>query len=105
MAPEMSDDLEENALAAAEFLKALAHEGRLAILCHLLSGEKSVSELQKVLSIRQSAASQQLARLRLEGLIAARREGKSIYYKIDDEKVTAVIGVLHQLFCSGEDRP
>ncbi len=51
-----------NARCAAEFLKALGHEGRLMILCHLASGECSVTELERLLSQRQAAVSQQLAR-------------------------------------------
>ncbi|MCB1366909.1 MAG: winged helix-turn-helix transcriptional regulator, partial [Rhodobacteraceae bacterium] len=53
----------DQALSAADFLKALAHEGRLLILCHLASGEKSVSDLEELLHYRQAAVSQQLARL------------------------------------------
>ena len=72
---------------ASEFLKALAHELRLLILCDLLDGEKSVGELEALLYLRQSTVSQQLARLRLEGLVAsARRDGKTIYYSIANEK-------------------
>ena len=85
---------------ATEFLKALAHESRLLILCDLLAGEKSVGELKSFLDLRQSTVSQQLARLRLEGLVAARREGKTIYYSISNEKVRSVIGVLYSAFCS-----
>ena len=55
-------------------LKALSHEGRLMILCYLAHGEKSVTELEEILSMRQSAVSQQLARLRADNLIEARRE-------------------------------
>ena len=62
------------ATAAAAFLKALSHEGRLMILCHLSGGEKTVTELEQRLASRQAAVSQQLARLRLEGLVATRRE-------------------------------
>jgi ArsR family transcriptional regulator len=67
------DRMGEHAREASEFLKALAHEGRLMILCDLLRGEKSVGELEALLSRRQSTVSQQLARLRLEGLNAPRR--------------------------------
>ena len=95
------DRMADNAREASEFLKALAHESRLMILCSLLDGEKSVGELENVLSLRQSSVSQQLARLRLEGLVAARRHGKTIYYSIADDKVRAVIGVLYTTFCSG----
>nr|WP_236638333.1 metalloregulator ArsR/SmtB family transcription factor [Mangrovicoccus ximenensis] len=83
---------------AVTFLKALGHEGRLLILCHLAGGEKSVTQLETLLSSRQAAVSQQLARLRMEGLVQARRDGQQIYYSILDEKVLAVAGLLDSLF-------
>lgn len=93
------------AAEAATFLKALGHDGRLLILCHLQSGPKSVTELENLLSTRQAAVSQQLARLRLEGLVSARREGQAIFYSILDERVSEVIGVLAKLFCKpAQDR-
>jgi ArsR family transcriptional regulator len=94
-----ADQMLRQATAAAGFLKALAHEGRLMILCHLSSGEKSVTELEHLLSSRQAAVSQQLARLRLEGLVATRREGKAIYYSIQDPKVLRTITLVYDLFC------
>jgi DNA-binding transcriptional ArsR family regulator len=96
------DRMADSAREASEFLKALAHESRLMILCNLLDGEKSVGELETHLSLRQSTASQQLARLRLEGLVSARRDGKTIYYSIADQKVRSVIGVLYTTFCGGK---
>jgi DNA-binding HxlR family transcriptional regulator len=60
------DKIMKNATEAANFLKAISHEGRLMILCHLASGEKSVTELEKLLSARQAAVSQQLSRLRAD---------------------------------------
>ncbi|MGL4242911.1 MAG: ArsR/SmtB family transcription factor, partial [Beijerinckiaceae bacterium] len=72
--PEL-DDLMRNARRASDFLKALSHENRLLLLCLLSEGERSVSELESIMSMRQSAVSQQLARLRLDGLVAARRDG------------------------------
>ena len=96
------DQMAQSAREASEFLKALAHESRLMILCNLLDGEKSVGELEAFLSLRQSTVSQQLARLRLEGLVAARRDGKAIYYTIADDKVRSVIGVLYATFCGVE---
>ncbi|HRK43544.1 MAG TPA: metalloregulator ArsR/SmtB family transcription factor [Gemmobacter sp.] len=93
------DQMLVQATAAAGFLKALAHEGRLMILCHLQSGEKSVSELEALLSSRQAAVSQQLARLRLEGLVSCRRDGKVIYYSIQDPKVATAIGMVYEMFC------
>ena len=55
------------------------------ILCHLGGGEKSVSELEQLLNIRQAAVSQLLARLRDEGLVNTRREGKTIYYSLAND--------------------
>lgn len=97
------DRMIDNARGASEFLKALGHEGRLLILCYLASGEKSVSELENLLSSRQAAVSQQLARLRLEGLVRYRREGKTIYYSIDDEKARRILDTIYDLFCGDDD--
>jgi DNA-binding transcriptional ArsR family regulator len=85
---------------AAAFLKALSHEGRLLILCHLTEGERSVTELERLLDLRQAAVSQQLARLRLEGLVSTRREGKAIYYSIQDPKVQRLVKLLHDMYCA-----
>ena len=93
-------DMLEQAQAASCFLKALAHEGRLMILCHLSSGEKSVTELENLLKSRQAAVSQQLARLRLEGIVSSRREGKTIYYALHDPKAARLIGVVYDMFCA-----
>lgn len=93
----------ENARQAADFLKALAHEGRLMILCHLAQGERSVTELEQLLSQRQAAVSQQLARLRLEGLVESRREGKAIYYSLADGRAERVISIVYDMFCNEPD--
>lgn len=94
-----ADEMLVQARAAAAFLKALAHEGRLMILCHLSAGEKSVTELEQLLSSRQAAISQQLARLRLEGLVVCRREGKAIFYSIGDPKVSRMVALVYDMFC------
>jgi len=88
-----------NARQASEFLKALSHEVRLLILCFLIDGEKTVSEIEKMLKLRQPAVSQQLARLRADGLVEARRNGKNIYYSLARTEVRDVIGALHDAFC------
>ena len=98
------DRMAQSAREASEFLKALAHESRLLILCNLLGGERSVGELELFLDVRQSTVSQQLARLRLEGLVAGRREGKTIYYSIASDRVRSVIGVLYEAFCEVKPR-
>ncbi|MCQ0972134.1 metalloregulator ArsR/SmtB family transcription factor [Paracoccus sp. TK19116] len=84
---------------AADFLKAISHEGRLMILCHLATGEKSVGELERLLSARQAAVSQQLSRLRLEGLVEPRRDGKTIYYSLADDRPRRIIELVYELFC------
>jgi DNA-binding transcriptional ArsR family regulator len=93
------DAMMDNATLATNFLKAIGHEGRLMILCHLATGEKSVTELEELLSARQAAVSQQLGRLRLEGLVKPRREGKTIYYSLADERCKRIISVVYDLFC------
>jgi ArsR family transcriptional regulator len=94
------DRMVTNATNASNFLKAISHEGRLMILCHLVSGEKSVTELEDLLSARQAAVSQQLSRLRLEGLVVPRREGKTIYYCLADDKPRRVLELVYELFCA-----
>ncbi|MCC5970513.1 MAG: winged helix-turn-helix transcriptional regulator [Pararhodobacter sp.] len=98
-----AEDMVAQAQVASNFLKALAHEGRLLILCYLSSGEKSVTELENLLGSRQAAVSQQLARLRLEGLVNCRREGKAIYYSLGDPKAARMITLVYDMFCKAED--
>lgn len=95
-------DLIAKAKQATGMLKALSHEGRILILCLLSEGEKSVSEIETLMAMPQAAVSQQLARLRREGLVTARREGRNIYYTLASENVTALLERLHEL--SGEPR-
>lgn len=100
--PAPPQEMEANARNAAAYLKTLAHEGRLMILCHLGTGEKSVGELEVLLGIRQAAVSQMLARLREEGLVRTRREGKTIWYSLADDRTNQVIGLLYKLFCAND---
>ncbi len=86
------------ALRAADFLKALAHEGRLLMLAYLAQRERSVTELEALVQQRQSAVSQQLARLRHEKLVTARREGNQIIYALADERVRQVLELLGRMF-------
>jgi ArsR family transcriptional regulator len=94
-----ADSMINQAESASAFLKALSHEGRLMILCHLSSGEKSVTELEQLLATRQAAVSQQLARLRLEGLVSCRREGKTVFYTLSDHRARQMIDLVYNLFC------
>ena len=93
------DRLLASARHAAEFLKALSHEARLVILCLLADGEKSVTELEQTLNLRQPAVSQQLARLRADNLVETRRDGKNVYYSLARPEVREVISALHRAFC------
>ncbi|NQY59766.1 ArsR/SmtB family transcription factor [Cognatishimia sp.] len=94
--------MDQSAANAARFLKSFAHEGRLRILCHLATGEKSVSELETLLDARQAAVSQMLARLREDQMVETRRSGKTVYYSVSDKTVAQIIGVLYDRFCATE---
>lgn len=89
----------ENAHRAASFLKSLTHPDRLMILCLLDGHERSVSELEEHLGLRQPTLSQQLAKLRAEGLVETRRSGKFIYYRLASVEAREVIALLYKLFC------
>ncbi len=93
------DRMVGSAKRASDFLKALAHESRLLILCILAGGEKSVSELETLLSLRQPTVSQQLARLRADGLVSTRRDGKIVYYSLASAEARVVIGAIYDVFC------
>ncbi len=86
---------------ASDFLKALGHEHRLILLCLLAERERSVTELEELLSLRQTTVSQQLARLRLDHLVTTRRDGRTIYYSLADEQLKQFLRVLYDMFCKG----
>lgn len=91
--------LAAGAARAATLLRLLGHEKRLMLLCMLGEGERSVGELQSRLDLSQSALSQHLARLRADGLVAARREGQSVFYRIADPAVSRMIATLADIYC------
>ncbi len=92
-------EMQDNAREASSFLKSLANEKRLLILCTLADKELSVSELNAHIDISQSALSQHLAWLREAKLVATRREAQTIFYRLEGEKALKVIGVLKDIFC------
>jgi len=102
---ELTGEMARNAAAASEFLKALAHEGRLMILCHLVEGERTVGELEALLGARQAAVSQNLARLRADRLVSARRDGRTIHYSLRDPRIATLIGTLYEMFCAAQPVP
>lgn len=88
-----------NARAASRLLKALSNHNRLLLICLLSEDELTVTELEAALGLRQPAISQQLARLRAEGLVIGRRNGKSIHYRLASEQARRVMELLCELFC------
>lgn len=89
------------ACVASDFLRSLANEHRLLILCQLVDGEKSVGEMQARLNMRQPHLSQQLARLRADGLVRTRREAQTIYYELASDAAVDMLELLYKVFCGG----
>ncbi|MFA6964992.1 ArsR/SmtB family transcription factor [Bosea sp. (in: a-proteobacteria)] len=98
------DMLMRKARKASNFLKALSHENRLLLLCLLAERERTVTELENILALRQPMVSQQLARLRLDHLVTTRREGKAVYYSLANDDVRRMIAVIYDIFC-GPPKP
>lgn len=98
----MKEDMLASLDRASEFLKALSGRSRLMILCHLWEGEKPVGELIRLTGFRDTAVSQQLALLRKDGIVTARRDGQTLYYSIADEGAARVLETLHRVFCANE---
>ncbi len=92
--------MQEQVEEATGFLKTLANADRLLVACTLVDGERSVSELEHLLGIRQPGLSQQLAGLREAGLIVGRKEGKAVFYRLADPRVETFITTMHRLFCA-----
>lgn len=96
------EEMREHAAEAAGLMNALGNESRLMILCLLAEGERSVSDLNETIALSQSALSQQLARLRRQGLVQTRREAQTIYYSLSDGPAKKVIYLLHDIYCGSE---
>lgn len=89
----------EQAARAVALLKALSHEGRLQILCLLIDGDLNVTQLAAALGTNPVSVSQQLMRLRAEGIVQAQRNGKSVIYHLAREEVTAIVTALRDAYC------
>jgi len=96
------EQLRQAAGQACGLLKVLANPDRLLLLCQMTQGEYCVGELEETTGIRQPTLSQQLTVLRDEDMVATRREGKQIYYRIASQEALAVMTVLHALYCAPE---
>lgn len=95
-----ASDFEARAAEAAQFLKLLANEHRLLVLCHLqTAGEAPVSSLVEEVGLSQSALSQHLAKLREDGLVTFRRESQTLFYRVCDERAERVLALLKDIFC------
>ena len=91
--------MSQSAEEAASCLRALSNPSRLLLLCHLIDQEQNVGELESALGLSQAYVSQQLARLRGEGLVTARRDGRIVYYSLADTRIKPIIKVLYEQYC------
>jgi len=96
------EDMREHASDAAGLMNALGNESRLMILCMLAERECSVGDLNAVIPLSQSALSQQLARLRAQGLVKTRREAQTIFYSLAEGPAERVIHLLHDIYCGDQ---
>ena len=96
------NDMQSAADDATELLKALSNRHRLMIVCQLIERERSVGELATALGIRDSTVSQHLALLRKDGLVAARRDGQTIWYTISSAPARAVLETLYSVYCGSK---
>ena len=100
-----ADALQQQATQVAAMLRAIANERRLMILCKLVEwGEANVTSLADAVDLSQSALSQHLAKMRAEGLIAFRRDGQTLWYRIADRRIEELFATLHRLFCATKKR-
>jgi len=94
------EDMKKSAAKASALMKTLGHQGRLMILCQLVTGEKSVGELSRLLGIAQSPLSQHLSRMRGEGLVMPRRSAQTVYYSLNSTEAGKIIECVYRLYCA-----
>lgn len=99
MATNPIDELRESASQATRLLKTMANEDRLLILCQLTQGEKNVGEIEQSTSIQQPTLSQQLTKLREEGLVTTRKDGKYVIYALASDEVIKIMQTLSTIYC------
>lgn len=105
-APPQSEFMRQMYIAAgdaAQLLRSIGSEHRLMILCVLMEGRKTVTEICQAIGARQSLVSQHLTRLRLDGLVSVERQGHFAYYSMHDPLVREIVGALHRRFCPAPD--
>lgn len=91
--------MRKNAEQAEGLLKQMANANRLMVLCHLVSGEKTVGELAESVGLSQSALSQHLAKLREAGLVESDKRGLMVFYRICSMEAQALLSVLYLIYC------
>lgn len=97
---DLAKQMRQSSQQASKLLKSLSHPDRLLLLCQLTQGEYCVSELETLVGVGQPSLSQQLGILRKDELVATRREGKQIYYRIASDDALAVLQLLYERFCA-----
>jgi len=98
-------EMKKSAKRASDLLAALANDKRLMILCHLVHGETKVFELAALVELSQSALSQHLAKLRALGLVATRRDGQCVYYRVASPEALRVLKTLYEIYCNPGGKP
>lgn len=93
-------DKEEDILQAALAMKSIAHPLRLKILCVLADGELSVQDIVENVGTSQSNISQHLAILRDKGVLYTRKDANRVFYRIDDQRIIKLVGMMRDVFCS-----
>lgn len=96
-----ADLLVAQATEAASVLRAIAHEGRLRVLCYLaVDGELSAGELTRRVGLSQSALSQHLAKLRDQGMVETRKDAQTVFYRVADQRIERLLKSLQEIFCT-----
>jgi len=91
----------QSALMAADVLGPLSHPTRLLIVCLLLDRERNAGELLELLGSTKGNISQHLRLLSHKRLVADRREGNRIFYRIADARLRDLVRTLQKLWCPG----
>lgn len=97
---ETTNPLEAKAEEVSALLTAMANPKRLLVLCTLLSGEKSVGDLAEIVRLTPAALSQHLGKMRALRLVATRRDGQTIYYRLASAEVRVVLDTLYRVYCA-----
>ncbi len=92
--------LEPKIEVASRLLTGMGNAKRLLVLCNLLDGEKSVGQLSELVCLSQAALSQHLSKMHAHALVARRRDGQTIYYRLASKEARAILKVLYRLYCA-----